>query len=69
MAPTGGGRGPGLGFWPGLLVSTTGNAPRITGTRTTSQSFQPASLEWALLGLGASTGPHLDKRKLSSLSH
>lgn len=25
---------------------------RSTGTRATSQSFQPASLEWALLGLG-----------------
>lgn len=40
---------PGLDCWSAPQETL----PRITGTRTTSQSFQPASLEWALLGLGA----------------
>ena len=43
--------------------------PRSTGTRDTSQSFQPASLEWALLGLGTRSRFLTQTRKFSSLSH
>lgn len=57
---------PGLDCWsaPQEMLS------RSTGTRITSQSFQPRKSGVGFVGLGGKKqGPHLDKRKLSSLYH